>query len=570
MRARIEDHAATSLRKSFLKKYTGTILLLATLAVVALGWSALTPSLMGDEWFYLSNYIHDGKLACPDLSTGARPLGSCWLALVYQLVGTNVVGFHALGILMNFISALLLLATLDVLLPDQATYNGAATVLYLVFPADMTRTWLAGNVVQGTALFLLSAYFLARFWRDGHWWAWLAGMIAVVIGLNSYEIAVGVIIVLSGLAFLSGRRRTWPQRLGLLAALLLSIGFSLWRWRWQQSVGYAFGHDINDAALSLPILAYRLSFGVAYVLGIAWASVVLESQPFISGYSLVPGAIALGVVIALVTLAILLAYWMSRKARRFPPASGSEGAGTGKIHDLIIAGAVGLALLVAGYFPLIIAMHPGAGYPTSHTHHLSSVGAALFICAVLFGIGHLLGRTPDRAQFIALAGLMPLLIVGVVGHITVARQIQEAWSEQKAIWHSLFEQAPDIANGTHVLILLSDYGPTRKPRPLISGPVGFTSAVQLLYGNDQLSASFVPGRSPWELNIKGDDLALNYEDNITYYPATETAVFAFNRVDQELVQIKKLKTGGEVLSLGRDRISSTPATRTKWRWLVTD
>ena len=563
--------AKPPVRKPFLRKYGGTILLLVALAVAALGWSALTPSLMGDEWLYLSDYIHNGKLGCPDLSIGARPFGLCWMAMVYRLVGMSVFGYHAFGIIMNLLSALLLLATLDVLLPDWAAYNGAVAALYLVLPADMTRTWLTGNIVQGTAIFLLAAYFMARFWRDGRWWAWIAGIFAVAIALGIYEVTLGALIALSGLAFLFGRHRSWPQRLGLLTPALIAIGFGLWRWQWQRTVGYAFGHEISRATTSPQALIYRLWFGARYVMGEAWSTTVLELQPFVSGDGRIARVAGLGVVIGLVALAILIAYWLSRKTHRFGSAAARKDAGTGEILDLIIAGAVGLVIVVAGYFPIIVAISPGTGYTASRAHQLPSVGAALFICAVLFGASQWLGRSPQRTRFIALAGLTPLLIIGAIGHITVTHQLRQAWTEQKMIWHSLFAQAPNIADGTHVLILLEGYDdPGRGPRPIISGPWGLSGALQLLYGKDALSASFTtdPPSQAWDIV---DNLELIERDgSVRKIPAAETLFFIFSRDEQGLVQVKEVEKNGKTLLLGPDRIIPTPTDRTEWRWLVAD
>ena len=572
MKTYVEDKTAGDpVHKPFLRKYSGALLLLLTLAAVALGWSALTPSLMGDEWGYLFSHIRYGGPICPGSATDARPLGMCWVWLVYQLAGTNVFGYHAFGIMMNLLSALLLLATLDVLLPDWPTYNMAVAALYLVFPADMTRTWLAGNIVQGTAFFLLAAYFMARFWRDGRWWAWLASMIVVAISLSTYEITLGVIITLSGLAFLFSRRRTWPQRLGLLAPMFMTIGFGLWRWRWQQSVGAAFGHDINQTIISAQLLARRLWVGAEYLLGEAWGRTLLELLPFTPRPGRITSALESGALIGLMMLVILIAYWGGRKIHRFDLAGDHRRAEKGNMLDLAIAGAVGLAILAAGYFPIIIAMNPGISYGITRAHHLPSVGAAMFICAVLFGVSQWLGRTQEQAQFIALTGLASLLVIGALGHITVTRQLREAWADQKLIWNSLFEQAPDIVDGTQVLFLLEGYDdPGRGPRPFVSGPWSLSRALQLLYDNDELSAYFVPAWSPGMLSIDKDLTLTDNDGNIIDFSAAETLVFLFNRADQELTQVKELESNGKTLLLGPDRIIPTPTNKTEWRWLVAD
>lgn len=571
MSAHVMSREAAPTQKPFLKKYSGTILFLALLAVVTLGWTALTPSVMGDEWIYLVDHIRNGGPSCPELAIGARPLSTCWMAFVYRLVGTSAGGFHAFGIVMNLISALLLLATLDILLPDWASYNGAVVALYIVFPADMTRTWLGGNVVIGSALLLLVAWPMARFWRDGRWWAWLAGMVAVAINLGFTEVMVGALIALSGLAFLFGRHRTWLQRLGLLAPAIAAAGFSLWRWSWQQSVGYAYGHDVGHVTTSPLLLLYRLYFGARYLLGESWTTTILELQPFMPIDGRVARVLGFVILIGLVTLAILLARRISRNSHRFDPVAVRQDVGIGETLDLLKAGLTGLVLLAAGFVPIILAIGTGTGYTGSRAYQIPSIGASLVICAVLFIVSLRLERTPSRARFIALAGLVPLLVVGITGHIMVTRQLREAWAEQKLIWNSLFEQAPDIVDGTHVLVLLDGYDiPGRGPRPMISGPWGISSALQLLYGKDGLSASFVPASPSRTLSIGDGDLLVFENAEYTNFPAAETLVFVFNRADQELVQLKELENNGKVISLGTDRIIDAPAAESEWRRLVTD
>lgn len=565
-----DDRATNPVEKPFLKKYLGAILLLASLTVAAYGWAALTPSIFGDEWGYLATYINAGAPAYPEGDVAVRPFGLSWLALTHRLVGANMSGYHLFGALINFISALLLLVTLDILLPGWPAYNGAVAALYLVFPADVTRLWLAGNTAYGSSAYLAAAVLMALFWRDGRWWAWLAGMLLSLIALGTYETGIGVMMALSGIAFLFGRHRTWPQRLGLLAPALAAVAFAAARWQWQLAQGSAFGHSTGNVATSPLILLYRQFVGARYILFRAWRDVVLGWLPLTAKDGFVALTAALAVLVGLVAAAILIAHRISRNSGRFDPADGREVPDAGRARSLAIAGAVGLLIMAAGYVPIITVINPGPEFEVSRSHHLPGIGAALFIGAVLFGLGWWLGDTPKRARFIALAGIAPLLLLGVAGQLVVARQTNQSWADQKLIWRSLIEQAPDIAPGTHILLLLDGYDhPGKGPRPIISGPFGATAALQLLYGRDELSGTFVVGGPSQALDTDGDELIVNSYRTFRY-PAAETLVFSFSRTDRELVQVEKVEKNGEVLSLGLGRILDTPAIETDWRWLVAD
>lgn len=571
MRVYVEDQQAAPANKTFLRKYPLTILLLAALTALAYGWAARTPSIFGDEWGLLSTYINLGAPAYPEGDVAVRPFGLSWISIVHRLVGANMVAYHAFAALISFVSAILLLLTLDIMLPDWAAYNGAVAALYLLFPADMTRMWLAGNVTYGAAVHLAAAVFFALFWRDGRWWAWAIGMILSAFALGAYESGMGVMLALSGLAFLFGRHRPRPERLGLLGPALVAIVYAVWRWQWQVAQVTAFGHSTSNLATSPISLGYRFLLGARYLLLTAWTDAGLTLLPFSSGNELITLAVGMLIVAALVGLALLAARQYSRRARRLDPATGrDDDAGMGRMSALVKAGAVGLVVLAAGYFPTILAVTPGAEYTASRAHSLPSIGAAMLIVAILFGVGWWLGRTPARARFIALAGLAPLLVLGLVAHLSVANETRQAWAEQKMIWHDLFQQAPDIAPGTHVLLLLEGYDdPGKGPRPIISGPWGVTSALNFFYGRDKLDGFFAVGGPSQVLSIEGDELLVNIYRTFRF-PGEETLVFVFNRADQELVQLKELKNGDEVLSLGAERIIDASAAETEWRRLVAD
>lgn len=105
---------------------------------------------------------------------------------------------------------------------------------------------------------------------------------------------------------------------------------------------------------------------------------------------------------------------------------------------------------------------------------------------------------------------------------------------------------------------------------MISGPWGISSALQLFYDKEELSASFVPASPSRTLSIGDGDLLVFENAKYTSFPAEETLVFVFNRADQELVPLKELENDGKVLSLGVNRIIDAPAAESEWRRLVAD
>ena len=384
----------------FLRKYIGTILILVLLTVVIYIGEVLTPSLLGDEWGILGTYIDQSGPPCPKLAITARLFEGCWMPFVYRVAGLNPQAFHTAGMLVTLTSAILLLLALDILLPEWPAYNGAVAIIFLVIPADMARLWLAGHIIFTTMLFLLAICFMALFWRDGRWWAWLAGMVIIGLSLNYYESTVGVIIALSVLAGLFGRHRTQLQRLSLLAPAVLAALYAIGRWYWQTVVGTAYGHATDNVTFAPGDLLERLSFGAGYTLRKSWLDPMLDwlqTKPG-AGMSAVGETILLAAVVLLPMMAV---YGLFRATRPAEPA----GSVRARRRDLAIAAAVGFVVLIAGYFPVILASYPGTGYSASRLHNLPTIGAALVIGAGMFALGLWMGRTPSRARAIALPAL---------------------------------------------------------------------------------------------------------------------------------------------------------------------
>jgi hypothetical protein len=550
--------------RPFLSKYGYTILLLALLAVLAYGAAATIPSLMGDEWGVLNYYIRDGGPACPDWQT-ARPFGQCWSWLVHHTAGLNFHAHHAAAVLMNFITALLLLVVLDRLLPNWPLYNGAAAAVFLIFPSDMTRTFLAGNVAYGAGTYLVSACFLAAFWRHGRWWTWIAGMIFFVYALGTYEVGIGVALALSAAAFLFGKHRTWPQRLAFLAPAAAAIIFSVWRWTWQQSAEGTFGYDSSNVVFSPSVLIERLSFGARYSLQQAWTDTVLHLFPPLATNETLRIIPVTLIFIGLVLLPILIVYLLTRDPRETRPESAAR--------DLKAVGAAtltGLLMVVAGYFPIILAQDPREWYAVTRTHHVSSIGAALVLAGIIAGVATLLARDARRTKQLALAGLIPLLALGVASHLLVITQTQRAWADQTEIWRSLFDQAPDIVDGTHVLVLLNEYNdvlPQKGPAPFIQGDWGTNNAIRLLYGNSSLYLHFGVGWPGRVLSGRGGNIVLS-DFGLREFPAAETLVYVFGKNDRQLVRIPQIEADGQMLRIGADRIITEPTQATEYRWLV--
>lgn len=548
-------------------KYRIVLFFLALFSLLVYGKSIFTPSLLGDEWGNLNAYVNEGGPLCPDWNT-SRPFGNCWLWAVHHIIGVNIYAYHGAAVLVTLLSSLLLLVFLEQVLPGRLAFNTAAAALFLVYPADMTRTWLAGHIVFANAIFVGAVCFLAAFWRSGYWRTWVLGMLVLLFALGTYEVSVGVTIVLSVIAAMWGRKRTWCQRSALLAPAVLAIVFSIWRWQWQMAVKTAFGHNVETMTFSIMELFSRLIFGYRVNLQWVWTDAILDWLSFL-GQNTRTGRVLAVVVLGALVLGLMAIINVILKRRMASNQVAEIGVDLYGIKHLM--GIAGLALigLGAGYFPIFLAAFPGMDYVASRTHHLPSIGAAIFICAVLFAVARLFTRDLRRRSVLAVVGLVPLLLLGIGAHISVQQHVNRAWEDQKRVWQSLFEIAPGIVDGTQIFMIMDGYqNGGLDPRPS-GGPWSTSAALNILYGSKDLSGDFFYG-SPDEV-LQIDDGELYFASGNGTRPATtETLVFVFDRASRHLAQLTAIDIDGEMMSLGAGRILDGQTKADAYRWLVQD
>ncbi|MBN1920213.1 MAG: hypothetical protein JW892_03130 [Anaerolineae bacterium] len=547
-------------------QYRLTVFLLILLATIAYGSNVLTPSLLGDEWGVFNEY-RNHNVQCPTWGT-ARPLACLWRWGIYKTVYLNVYAFHAMGVVISVLSAVLLMILLDQVLPDQQLFNSAVATLFLVYPADLTRTWLAGSIVYGGAVYLLAACFLAAFWRKGLWIAWIIGMGVLCVAF-SYEIGIGITIALSVVAFVWPRRRNLAHRSALIVPAVAAVSFSIWRWLWQVSTETAYGHSVGAVTFSPKELLTRLVFGYRANLQWVWTDAILDWWPFL-GQNTRMGRVLAVVMLGALVLGLMGIINVILKRRMVSNQIAQIGTDLPGIKQLVEIAGLALMILGAGYFPIILAVFPGMDYVSSRTHHLPSIGAAIFVCVVLFAIARLFTRVSRRRSVLAVVGMMPFLLLGVGAHVSVQQQVDRAWEDQKWVWQSLFVSVPDIVDGTQVVMIVDDYqNDGRGPGPFISGSWGMSAALNMLYGSKDLSGVFFYG--PRDDTLWIDDALLFFPTGDGKgIPVDEVLVFIFDGTSKQMTQLSVKEVDGEMIFLGEGRILDSQPQGNTYRWLVQD
>ncbi|MCU0489462.1 MAG: hypothetical protein MUE67_10975 [Anaerolineales bacterium] len=384
-------------------------------------------------------------------------------------------------------------------------------------------------------------------------WLW-AGVFLVVIGLLIYEAAVGTTIFFSIITFMVARNLGQKKRLALLAPGVAAILFSAWRILTQLQVGSAYGHATEDISLSPGILASRLIDGYRLNLQWGWTVSLLRLFPDLRTSQSHQSALATVIlVVVLASFALLLSIVFRRITRLNIQEPDRQGGIAGRMKPYGVIGLIGVLILGAGYFPVILVEAPGLTFATSRNNYLPAIGAAIALAAGLMFLLALLGNRGRRAEVNLLWLAAPLIVLGMVRQGMVQNETFQGWKDQKAIWQQMFLAAPDYAPGTVVFVQMPQYADYEGARPLYGHPVeGF-------FAYPDFGARFTSE-------------GISHPGSAALIPYSEVVLFTYNRETRRLSLERNLPE--EVKSLAGparlcdDCVLDRPASQVKYRALV--
>ena len=189
----------------------------------------------------------------PNLPTVARPLVNLSFAVNYRFGGLNPAGYHAVNVLIHFLSALLLWAIVrrTLRLPYfsgrfTAAAGWLALAVALLWALHPLQTEAVIYATQRTEL-LMAFFYLATLYCSLRYWeteehprrrtTWLTlAVVACLCGMASKEVMVSapLIVLLFERTFIAGSlagtlRRSWPLYAGLASTWIVLLALNLAR-----------------------------------------------------------------------------------------------------------------------------------------------------------------------------------------------------------------------------------------------------------------------------------------------------------------------------------------------------
>jgi protein O-mannosyl-transferase len=270
-------------RAQFLRAPNGGLSVAAVAAVLAVAvagvycWFLTAPFIFDDEysieqnesirslWPLIGAPDHPGPLnPAPQLPTAARPLVNLTFALNYHLFGLNAAWFHAVNVLIHFLSTMLVWALLHRMLRlpyfagrYEISADWLALAIAILWALHPLQTESVIYATQRTELmfaffYLATLYCSLRYWfalplpfreglgegssqphRQRATWLMLA-VFACLAGMASKEVMVSapLMVLLFERTFIAGSlanalRKSWPLYLGLFATWILLFSLVL-------------------------------------------------------------------------------------------------------------------------------------------------------------------------------------------------------------------------------------------------------------------------------------------------------------------------------------------------------
>ncbi len=523
-------HVAIALRDC---AFLGLILLLSFILYIrGLGFYS-------DDWEFLSTFSHSGAESLSELfralyadeNVRQRPLQALHLAWMYQLFGTNPLGYHLVNSAVFVVAVLLFYISLrELRLPRLVVLT--VPLVYGLLPHYSTdRFWVAAFQANlSMALYFASLYADLRALRTVHArrWSWkLLGLACLLGSTLAYEVAIPLFLLNAAVVWLQARGSHILVQSGLrerasvaamvssnLAMLLLAIGYKAattvrtgfttsYIWHLLSIIKQAGLVDYISLGVALPynamkVLSYHadpVMLIISAVLGAAVFAYIYRAADQ-SGDETHNAGVWL-MVLALSPVVYFLGYAI------FVTTSHFMFHKTGIANRIAIAAAIGVAMTFAG----------GAG-----------LASALLPSAWL--------RRSVFPSAIALLCLCGFLIINANAKFWIT-----AYAEQQRVLADIRANITSLPAGS--TLILDGVCPYIGPGIVFEGEWDLAGALQIIYRDSKLRADVVTqklevGEDRLTTSMYGVPRHYRYGDNLLLYDLRQKAVHRL--VDAEITR----------------------------------
>jgi hypothetical protein len=544
-------------------QHTFPVLILTIIASISY-WFFYAPILYNDDWSLMIGRWYFNNLNWFDFIAERRPLTKAPILMFYSIFGLNIHVFYVVVWTLDVLAAILLYLLIVKFIPKNIPVAFATAAVFLVYPADFTHMWMTMiDIRLVVVLTLLYAHLLLIYADSGHRGALAGALLCLVISFGFYEGQLGIAMAWSLLLCLMSLVNSRKNWVGLLLPFGVGVIFTLWRTIGYSTVGVSDSY-LGKVQLTPVVIISRLIRGYRVMI---WAWL----EPLIHAFGLnrwqAITIILLAMIFCICIVYVLTQIYHKSHSIRLPHKQRLD-----QIRRFMLIVFGGSIFIGAGYIPAVIVFRPTFSALNSRVNIFALPGAAATLVALLATVVLLLTWKQPQVNLMIMAGVAPLILLGMMVQLQVQYDNREAWKEQKQIWQEFFELAPDLKDGTSVYFILSG-NENQKPslnrngqrEPLFaSWDVG--AALNILYGKDSLRGDIISKEMFLEKGIKN-----RYSDEIEPYDYAVVAAYDGNL--RQLRIIEDLEAENLVdFSVSNyapyKHIIENPTTWVDFRWLV--
>lgn len=465
-----------------------------------------------DDWRFLQEASQAGGV---DVAFPTRPLHQPLTEWVFNVIGYNPsVGYVMIAVLL-VASVLAMYWMMYALFPRRKTLALLSTALYLLYPGDLSRTWITAGLTANRPAVLLALLSLALLFTAFRLRHRMPALYSPVVGVSvmiyfaSLMLYEAQALLVPGLGFagvlwmgMSGRglnhRRFIRKKVSHAAVItapyvIVFIAVLIWRFVMIES---GAGDRFTETANFSPFYLARQFVGVYYFNYIEQpVEVLITAVPFFGQAG--ARSLILGVAGAVTVVAAVLLFGCDR-TRRLPVAvspvviqSGRISAETRFYRNLLV-----VALILTGVVYSVLLPHDhiisASGLQGPFVSRLNAAGAVVVAIAGAAGLmmvwTHAAARwraTPARVNAGSAVGITAIIAVLVTFHGVVQRDYAEAWQLQQQYVQQITEALPSVPSGTHIHL----EGPSARHGSSYVFTYSTEHMLRLVYNEDTITAT---------------------------------------------------------------------------------
>ena len=484
---KLESTTASPLRESRVFSSLSPTIGLGVLTLLSYGMK-VQPVLFNDDWCHFYQLYMGG---IPGFATAERrPLHRSipWIFSQFLPYDQVIIVTYLAQILIIFLSAVFLYLLVHKMMNGRKWFAFLVAALYLVFPTDYTRLYITMIGIRPAFLLLLLAFLsLLNFLkindkRKSTGWMFLS-ILLLVVSLLIYEGQTGLAFVLPVILIVVSRPKLPRLKLiSLIGYYLTLIVFVYWKLVLQPKI---YPDEKIDSILTVsPIeILHRYLYAVRTILG-------GFQFPYLDGSWLSIWNI---MILSAVIIASLGLYFAGLRLFREQASAQSKENARCFYQEYLWIILIGAALWLVGYMPLILNYPPNIYGHMSRVNLFSIPGVVLILLAMIT----IFFRSVSASEVWMIRGISVTVILLVLFGVIIQLQTQEAynqaWNNTKAFYMELFDQVPDLKEGTQVVFDLTGYEEYsgRLFRPVFSSSWEANCSLRVLYNKQHFDLGVV-------------------------------------------------------------------------------